>query len=283
MVDSGQSLIRRVDFESALHPDIPVEVIELAELFTRFGPDYFASPERPSFCMMLLARSGRGVHTVDFEELPVIPGRLIQTRPGQVQLWDARGNFDASVVLSRPEAAATATWFPGHDAYRDLSPDAMMTAEALVAALRREQVRFVPDGASERLMNALFAAMSALFDRAPTTSSRSHLPAAYVAFRVAVENDIGGSHNVRDYVRHLGYSERTVDRACRKVTGQSAKAVLSERLVLEAKRLLAHTDKTAATIAAELGFTEPTNFHKFFARWARERPSQFRAQVRAHT
>jgi AraC-like DNA-binding protein len=281
MVDSGQSPIRLIDFASRLHPDIPVEVIERTELLRRFGPDYFATPERPSFHALLLVRSGRGVHTVDFQKVPVMAGRLIQMWPGQVLLWDTDGDFDASLVLSRPEMASARAWFPGHGAHRDLARDSMMTAETLIAALHREQTRFVSDDASARLMNALFAALSAVFDRADATFAGGQLPAAYVAFRAAIENDIGGSHNVRDYVQGLGYSERTVSRACQKVTGQSAKTVLNQRLVLETKRLLAHTDKPAATIATELGFTEPTNFHKFFARHTSERPSRFRARIRA--
>ncbi|MEM7138991.1 MAG: helix-turn-helix transcriptional regulator [Myxococcota bacterium] len=281
MVNSRQTPIREIDFDSPLHPDIPIEVIERAELMQRFPPEYFAAPQRHSFSMMILVRAGRGTHTVDFREVPAVAGRLFQTWPGQVQLWHPTGDFDASLVLSRPESTSSTNGFPGNTAHRDLDRDSMATAEALVAALRTEQRRFAPSIPAQRLMKTLVEALGALFDRADVTPTWDELPEAYVAFRGAIESDLASSHNVRDHVRGLGYSERTVDRACRRVTGQSAKGVLSDRLVLEARRLLAHTDKSAATIAAELGFTEPTNFHKFFRRQTSERPSQFRDKVRA--
>jgi AraC-like DNA-binding protein len=283
MVESGQSPIRAVDFQSPGHLDSSVEVIERSELFASRPAEYFAVPERPSFHVLVLVRAGRGVHTVDFEEVPAFAGRLIQSRPGQVQQWNVASDYDASIVLSRPYEAPSRPWFPGDAAHRDLGPDSMSTAEALVDALRREQVRFVSDQPSRRLMNALFASLCALFDRAAPGSAETRLPDAYVAFRSAIEVDLGRSKNARDYIAALGHSERTVNRACKKVTGQTAKAILDERLVLEAKRLLAHTDKPAAAISAELGFGEPTNFHKFFARHAAQKPSDFRKTIWGRT
>jgi len=63
-------------------------------------------------------------------------------------------------------------------------------------------------------------------------------------------------------------------------TGLSAKRVLTDRLVLEAKRLLVHTDLTAAAIAGQLGFSEPTNFNRFFVRGTTFTPTVFRRSQR---
>ena len=54
---------------------------------------------------------------------------------------------------------------------------------------------------------------------------------------------------------------------------------MNRRLVLEARRLLAYTDRPVAAIARELGFTDPSNFSAFFARHAGEGPSTFRIQA----
>ena len=281
MVESGQPSIRAIDFSSLRHPDLPVEVIERSELLARLGSNHLAAPQRLSFHQFLLVRAGSGAHTVDFEDIPVMAGRLIQTRSGQVQQWDTESDHDASLVLSQPAEAPARAWFPGDGAHRDLGHDSMVTAEGLVEALRREQARFVPDEASRRLMNALFASLCALFDRAAPRPSDARLPEAYVAFQSTIEDDLAKSHNATDHIASLGFSERTVNRACQKVTGRTAKAVLNERLVLEAKRLLAHTERPAAAISAELGFSEPTNFHKFFARHTTQRPSDFRRAIRS--
>jgi AraC-like DNA-binding protein len=56
--------------------------------------------------------------------------------------------------------------------------------------------------------------------------------------------------------------------------------VITDRLVLEAKRLLAHTLLPVAVIGDQLGFAEATNFVKFFRREAGSTPGAFRAKQR---
>ena len=53
-------------------------------------------------------------------------------------------------------------------------------------------------------------------------------------------------------------------------------------MVLEARRLLAHSDHTAAQVAARLGFTSATNFGKYFHQRTGTTPIAFRTtQVRS--
>jgi hypothetical protein len=61
-------------------------------------------------------------------------------------------------------------------------------------------------------------------------------------------------------------------------SGSSPKALIEQRLILEAKRLLAHTSLTVEAIATKVGFSEPTNFVKFFRRHGGMRPLEFRAR-----
>ena len=278
MVETGRPSIWAIDFDSRRHPHLPVEVIDRTELTRRVNPVRLASPQRPSFWMFLLLRSARGSHTVDFTTIPARSGRLVQIRPGQTQCFSTDDPIDAALVLSQPGTASARPWFPGHRTYCDLSGTSEVTAGWIVDALRHQQEHFEDDDPTRRLMVALFAALVALFDQSVTESGDDDLPAPYVAFRDAVEIDLTHRHSVGDYARAIGYSARTVSRACRRVTGQTAKRVLDDRLVLEAKRLLVHTDMTAATIGAHLGFSEPTNFTKFFTRYTTVTPGAFRQQ-----
>ncbi|GAA3572971.1 hypothetical protein GCM10022222_66530 [Amycolatopsis ultiminotia] len=56
----------------------------------------------------------------------------------------------------------------------------------------------------------------------------------------------------------------------------SAKRFLDERIALEARRRLVTTDSSVATIARELGFTEATNFVKFYRRLTGTTPTATR-------
>jgi AraC-like DNA-binding protein len=62
--------------------------------------------------------------------------------------------------------------------------------------------------------------------------------------------------------------------------GVGAKDFIDRRVVLEARRLLAHSDRSAAQIATQLGFSSASNFTKFFRQRTGASPIVFRAEVR---
>lgn len=281
VIQSGHVSIAPVDFDSRVDPRLPVEVIEWGEIVDRVGAGSIGRPQRPTFHLFLLMRSDGGRHTVDFTEIVASPGRLIQIRPGQVQVWHADVPLDATLVLSTPTAVVPTSWFPGEPVHCDLDPDELSVAEGLIDALRRQQSRFDGSTASVRLLTTLVDALGALFEQADAATAATDRPAPYLAFRQAVERDVTRRHDVTEYADLLGYSARTISRACQRATGQTAKRVLSDRLVLEAKRLLVHTDLPAAVVAGRLGFSEPTNFAKFFGRETGRSPSDFRAEQAA--
>jgi AraC family transcriptional activator of pobA len=81
------------------------------------------------------------------------------------------------------------------------------------------------------------------------------------------------------YAQSLAVSADHLSRACRNATGQSAQQLLHERLMLEARRLLAYTAAPVARIAAQLGYADPAYFSKFFARTVGETPTAYRGLV----
>lgn len=85
---------------------------------------------------------------------------------------------------------------------------------------------------------------------------------------------------IASYADALGCTEKSLTRAAREASGQNAKAVIAARIVLEAKRLLAHADRPIYLIAEGLGFAEATNFAKFFRRETGLTPAGFRAENR---
>lgn len=279
MVKMGQTSIRQVDFASPYRPDVPIEIVGREALLARMAPELASRPERLSFDMAILVHDGAGRHLIDFEYVDLVPGRLIRVRPGQVHRWDLAAHANATVALARVPPKST-SWVGDDMAICDLDASSLEIAESSYEALNIVQHRFDGSEASTRLVAHLFGAIQALFDFAKPPPDNAREPGAYPAFREAIEANLGASLHAGDYVQNLGYSERTVTRACKRATGLSAKGVLNQRIVLEAKRKLAHTDESAATIGRVLGFSEATNFHKFFVRHTSQRPAEFRANAR---
>jgi AraC family transcriptional regulator, transcriptional activator of pobA len=82
--------------------------------------------------------------------------------------------------------------------------------------------------------------------------------------------------SARDYAEQLYVHTNHLNRAIRKVTGKTTSQHIAERLVIEAKALLRHTDWNIAEISYCLGFEEPSHFTNFFKKNANLTPLAWR-------
>jgi AraC family transcriptional activator of pobA len=98
-------------------------------------------------------------------------------------------------------------------------------------------------------------------------------------YRSLVEQHYRRHQALTFYAEALGVSADHLSRTCRHVAGQSAHELLHERVMLEARRLLAYSAAPVAEIATQLGYADPAYFSKFFARCVGETPSGYRALV----
>jgi AraC-like DNA-binding protein len=99
-------------------------------------------------------------------------------------------------------------------------------------------------------------------------------------FRQAVERSFRASTSVRDYAQMLGVTPSHLSESLRLETGLTAGELIRARLLLEAKRLLLHSELTIAEIGYELGFEDPSYFSRFVRREIETSPVEFRNRIR---
>ena len=98
----------------------------------------------------------------------------------------------------------------------------------------------------------------------------------FFAFLAKVNDSFSVQRDAKWYANELGCSYRTLCRACKAASGETPKAIIDQRVATEARRLLAFTGDSVSDVADELGFSESTNFVKFFQRVSKETPESFR-------
>lgn len=97
-------------------------------------------------------------------------------------------------------------------------------------------------------------------------------------FKSLVENKFKEWHKVKEYASEIHISPKHLSQTVKDITGMVAKDHIQERIILEAKRLLLHTELSIKEIAYEVGFAEPLHFSGFFKKKVKVSPSQFRKQ-----
>lgn len=284
---SETASIQKVVFGNPRRPELAIEVLALAELRRKAPAGYLARPQRPTFHELLLPTSGRCVHEVDFERVKLSPGMVAWIRPGQVQRFDLDGGLEGWLILFAADflESGDAGGFEEPVGPRIDLGGAADDVAWLVERLRRFSEDRTADLISTRqLLHHLLHALLIVLRRCAKPDDREERAFhgdVFSLFRREVERRFATTRKVQDYARIIGYSSKTLDRATQAATGLGTKAYINQRVLLEAQRLLAHTDATTVQIASLLGFSEPTNFVKFFQRGARESPSAFRARSRS--
>ena len=86
--------------------------------------------------------------------------------------------------------------------------------------------------------------------------------------------------SVSFYAEKMNVSPKTLNQTTLKIFGKSPKSIIDERVILECKRLLVHSNMSIKEIAFHLGFEEPTNFNKYFKKHLSTTPAHFREKYR---
>lgn len=82
--------------------------------------------------------------------------------------------------------------------------------------------------------------------------------------------------DVNFYANQLHISSRHLNSIISLQTGKSISEMIQNRILIESKRLLLHSEKTVSEIAFELGFSDKAYFHRFFKKTTGETPLHFR-------
>ncbi len=99
-------------------------------------------------------------------------------------------------------------------------------------------------------------------------------------FNVLVESHFRQEHSVSFYADKLFKSPKTLSNTFAKLNTSPLK-IIHERLILESKRLLVYTDKTAKEIAFEIGFEDASHLSRLFKKHTSLSPSDFKKQLKS--
>jgi AraC-like DNA-binding protein len=243
------------------------------------------------FQILFMTGSGRLMH--DFREHEVDGHTLFFLSPGQVHNIHAGRGMRATVVsftqaFFDQEAPPPSRLFELPFFFSEVPPwlSVMPTAAPPISRVFDEMQREF-DAALPGAIEVLRAALHILFVRASRLYATEHeVKEASRAtilvrqFRVQVEHHFREWQAITPYARRLKVTPNHLNDIVREETGHSAGELIRQRRLLDAKRLLLHSDLGVAEIGYQTGFRDPSYFSRFFRRYAEQTPAEFRDQIR---
>lgn len=246
---------------------------------------------RHDYMELFYFRRGAGSHVNDFEEHAVRAPALVYVEAGHVHAWPNAMHlsgdmvsFDAGFVQPAVIAGQTAALFmPPSPVVIPLTK-----AEAAAAEQGLGRIRAEWEGRRPGWLRVVRAAMQILHADATRAWSRQESGAALAdnagtrlarEFLLLMEKHVHADARPGILAAALKVSGDHLATSLRVVTGKGTQQHLHDRLLLEARRLLAHSRLDVAEIAWHLGFKSGSYFGRFFSKQLGVTPGQFRKRV----
>ncbi len=213
---------------------------------------------------------GYGAHNAIF-----LPG-------GTMHGFEMTGRVFGTLLFFPDDAALDLPCEPLHLRFREAALQSELTL--LIDSIRQEAEADLP-GRDRALLHYggllsvwLLRQSASLPDCRLPDDTAHRLVAAYTAL---IERDFHRGRTVAEYAAELGITSTHLSRVCNIACGRPASALLQDRILFEARRLLRDTDLPVKEIARHLGFASAAYFTRAFNRSAGAPPSAFRRASRA--
>ncbi len=254
------------------------------------APGTSREPHRHDYHELIWVRSGAGEHRLDGGRVPVRERTITVIGRGQVHVFEAAHDLHGAVVRFGDELLggggarrATPEWLLAGRGGRTVTvPEGEVgPLDGVIGALRAETV-LPPDARAVEVAHHLVTVLLLWVERW-YDASRSEVREPGDAdvqllrrFTRLLEEDFARHHDAGHYADALGVPPAALSRALAGATGRGTKELITDRVMLEAARLLRFTDLTAGEIAHRAGFSDPLYFSRAFKRHTGESPTAFR-------
>jgi AraC-like DNA-binding protein len=259
--------------------------------------DHLKHPHRHDHFALFFVTGGDGHHVIDFKDYQLKANRIFLMAPGQIHAWKSLIGVKGFVLLF------TKDFFSLTLQYRELRTHLFFNliyqqafldlnkadAESLREVLKRIEEEYVGNQSyGQNIIRSyinilLFRLKRAYEISLPKMKEQNILDVKLREFEVLVNRHFKTMHSVAAYAGILHITPNYLNAVCTKRKGKPAGEIIRERVMLEAKRLLTHSEGTIGQIAYELNFEDNSYFGRFFKKYAGQTPAEFRNESKKET
>jgi len=268
---------RKIDIKNKLDEGLTFKVSRFKEQIKKTKPH-----KHDEYYELIFLSQGEGFHCIESEKYMVSSPDFYFLKPGQLHYWQFTSIPKGFVILFSNNEFNAIKENTLIDLIRKLTdttrlkiqPDKFPThlLEEIFNEfqLNTQYSKEIIHG----LLKALFGKLLQIKEDNPQNKS---LPqSVYEKFVQLLVKECPRLHKVNEFADLLNITPQNLNTICRKQTSKSASEIITNQLLLEAKRYILHTDNTINEIADILSFTDASNFVKFFKKHENITPIQFR-------
>jgi len=247
------------------------------------------TPHRLSFYEISFIEKGEGTFMLDQHVVEVEPGVVIFTSPGQIRRWNTIQPLSGNVLFFEKDFLNLFftdelflyrfQYFHQHSrpTSMKMSDEGLLQALTLVRNIEEEFAHLQND--SRHLVRAILYQLLVILNRHYANYCQierdTFIHPDFLRFRFLLEKDFKSCHRVAEHAGYLKMSPTHLNKICRQYSGFSAQQMIHHKLVSEIKKKLA-CQWSVKEIAYDFGFSDPSNFNRFFKKVAGMTAQQYR-------
>jgi len=268
-----------------------VPIKEIRDNRKKYKPD-LELLHKLSFFNLMYVTNGTGQHYVDFDWYPIKENSLVFMSKEQLNAFDFSTDFNGFCLLftedffieifSKVSKAFVFRLFNP----QLFSPVVQVPSNADVLDYIKLFKKEYDKGCilnQKAVLNSLF---TILLSKIEQNTSNEHKvlnntgkSVLFQKFITLVEANYMQQKQALFYANKLAISYKYLNEVCKETVGKTAKTVIDNFIVLQAKRNLANSNIKSSELSYKLGFDDPTNFTKYFKKHTGLTPKAFKLSV----
>jgi len=252
-----------------------------------------------SFYQIIWFKKGIGKHVVDFKEYEVTDNTLFFIGKDQVHYFDDNKEY-AGVLLHFNESFlvqknSEVEFFLKYNLFNNPYQSPSCCIDSGIEDVLADYLRLINLELNKRevfgqdeLLRVYLIAFLIQVQRRKNEYDKNNEQRSFliddkrmqlVKFINLVDENYKKGLTVSDYAQQMYISSRTLSDLTNQLLGKSPSLIIQERIVLEAQRLLLHSEMNVNQIAYRLGFDDASYFVKYFKKHVKVSPSEFRKSI----
>lgn len=282
--------------EYHLHQKAPTkrqfELFDLEE-YLNTNKEHSSKSHSHSFYQLIWFHSNKGKHFVDFKSYSIKKDRLFFIAKNQIHYFEKRKDYDG-ILLHFNESFILQNerdieFFISYNLFNNLEAPYFQIPLGLIPELNvylnqiKHEINNIHSFGHQPILTNILKSFLITIEREKRkelqedSSVESSL--SFLKFRKLLELSYRKNWPVSKYAQELNVSSKTLNNIIKSKTGKTTSNIINNRIILEAKRQLFHSNSFVNEIGYDLGFQDPSYFVKFFKKHINLTPSDFRKSI----
>jgi AraC family transcriptional regulator, transcriptional activator of pobA len=250
-------------------------------------------PHRHDFFEILFLTQGSGTHTIDFKDHNIKPNSIFFLSPGQIHSISLSKDiygyiflFSSEFFLLHKNDKNKIFEFPFFYNTSEENLPLELKEQKDIDFLKQLFVRGCDENTvntieSEEVLHSILDLIlvycKKLYPQQMENTGMKKGRLMVKKFKQLIEEQYKENFSVKEYAEFLSVTPNHLNETVKNVMGRTASDLIDEKMIIEIKKLLLHTDLTASEVAYALNFSDQSYFSKFFKKHVKMTPGDFRA------